>query len=107
MSQKSGNALSCRFGICCRNNLSVEEGLLRCPRLEHGTLMMHDSHPNDIEPMDPDERCDAVYGPYHIGLEDEKSAESALFFDPFWLPTFTLGAAAIRYCRRKAQTGPS
>ena len=42
--------------------------------------------PNDIEPLDAYERCDAVYGAYHIGRDDESRAEVALFFDPRWLP---------------------
>lgn len=40
---------------------------------------------DDIEPLDALERCDAAYGPHHIGRFDESRAELALIFDPRWI----------------------
>lgn len=37
--------------------------------------------PDDFEPFDAGERLDAVFGHYHIGRDDEKRDEVALFFD--------------------------
>ena len=52
----------------------------------------HDA--DDFEPLDANERCDAVYGAYHIGRCDESRDEIALMFDTHWLhpnnPTPTL-----------------
>lgn len=48
---------------------------------------MHFFHElDDFEPLDADERCDQAYGLYHIGREDERRDEIALFFDGRWLP---------------------
>lgn len=43
----------------------------------------HDA--DDFEPLDANERCDAVYGAYHIGRCDETRNEIALMFDMHWL----------------------
>ena len=43
----------------------------------------HDA--DDFEPLDANERCDAVYGAYHIGRSDETRDEIALMFDTHWL----------------------
>lgn len=48
------------------------------------TTFLHDS--DDFEPCDAGERCDAAYGNYHIGREDETRDELALLFDARWLP---------------------
>ena len=40
---------------------------------------------DDFEPLDAIERCDAVYGAYHIGRCDESRDEIALMFDTHWL----------------------
>lgn len=41
---------------------------------------------DDLEPIDELERCDAIFGAYHIGLYDETRAELALIFDWRLLP---------------------
>ena len=43
----------------------------------------HDA--DDYEPLDANERCEAVYGAYHIGRCDETRDEIALMFDTHWL----------------------
>ena len=43
----------------------------------------HDA--DDFEPLDVNERCDAIYGAYHIGRCDETRDEIALMFDTHWL----------------------
>ena len=43
---------------------------------------------DDSEPFDPDERCDAAFGPYHIGLCDPNRSEIALVFDTRWMPSY-------------------
>lgn len=48
--------------------------------------MHHSIEPEDLEPLDADERLDKVYGLYHIGRDDETRDELALFFDPALTP---------------------
>ena len=43
----------------------------------------HDA--DDFEPLDANERCDGIYGAYHIGRCDETHDEIALMFDTHWL----------------------
>ena len=41
----------------------------------------------DFEPLDPAERWDAAFGPYHIGLCDPDRSEMALVYDARWIAT--------------------
>ena len=38
--------------------------------------------PNDLEPLDERERCEAAWGNYRIGRFDESRDQFALLFDP-------------------------
>ena len=48
-------------------------------------MMPSEHDADDFEPLDVSERCEAVYGPYHIGRCDESRDEIALMFDTRWL----------------------
>ena len=47
-------------------------------------MMPFEHAADDFEPLDVSERCEAAYGPYHIGRCDESRDEIALMFDTRW-----------------------